>query len=48
MLSLERYPSVRYYLVPHPHAAHHHVPESCLLVLVNISVELTHQSVQMF
>ena len=47
-LSLECYPSVSLYPVPHRHAAHRHVPEGCVLVLVNISVELTLQSVQMF
>jgi len=42
-LSLECYPSIRCYSVRHPHAAHHHVPECCVLVLVNISVELTEE-----
>ena len=47
-LSSERYLSLSCYSEPHPHAAHRHVPEGCVLVLVNISVELTHRSVQMF
>jgi len=35
-LSLERYSSVRSCSVHHPYAPHHHVPEDCVLVLVNI------------
>ena len=46
--SLDRDLSLRLYSVPHRHAAHRHVPGGCMLVLVNIAVELTHQSVQMF
>jgi hypothetical protein len=42
-LSLDCYLRVRCCLVPYPHAAHHHVPECCVLVLVNISVELTEE-----
>ena len=46
--SLDRDLSVRLYSVPHRRAAHHHVPEGCVLVLVSILLELTYQSVQMF